>query len=140
MVAPGTGSDARPMGPDSRTISIRTGSRGIRAPHWSHGCMAAPMLPGFSRRATRAPRQSSEVVRAVVLAVVGDECRIEVRVGAGWGALVRLEVDRTDEGILAADLAQLLYAPNARVGLPRRTAEVGSAGLVDGHGAVVREI
>ena len=35
------------MGPDSRTISIRTGSCGARVPHWSQPCIR-PRCPGKS--------------------------------------------------------------------------------------------
>src|SRR2546423_9820171 len=98
------------MGPDSLTISIRTGRSGIRAPQKSQDCI------GQGSRRSRAIG-SAEVMRAVILAMVGDEGRIEVGIRSGRRALVRLEVDRADERIVAADLAQVLHATEPAVGL-----------------------
>jgi len=41
-VSPCAGLVGRPIGPLSRTISIRTGSCGMRVPHWSQVSIGQP--------------------------------------------------------------------------------------------------
>src|SRR6185369_17606325 len=54
-----------------------------------------------------------------------------------WRSFVRLEVDRADEWVLASDLAQLLHAPYAWIGLAGWPSKVRPARLLDGHGTLL---
>src|SRR5438552_18084921 len=73
---------------------------------------------------------------AVVLAMVGDERWVQARVRTDRRALVRLGVDRADERVVAADLAQILHAPESAVSLARGATHMSAACLLDGRGLV----